>query len=32
MRLNTFVQNLSRARKLLAECLSRHGVELGAGS
>jgi RNA polymerase sigma-70 factor (ECF subfamily) len=31
MRLNTFVQNLSRARKLLAECLSRRGVELGVG-
>jgi RNA polymerase sigma-70 factor (ECF subfamily) len=34
MRLNTFLQNLSRARKMLAECLRKHGVaideELGA--
>lgn len=26
MRLNTFLQNFGRARKLLAECLRRHGV------
>jgi RNA polymerase sigma-70 factor (ECF subfamily) len=26
MRLNTFHQNFGRARKLLAECLKRHGV------
>lgn len=26
MRLNTFLQNLSRARRLLAECLRRQGV------
>ena len=34
MRLNTFLQNFTRARQLLAECLSRRGVilevELGA--
>ena len=28
MRLNTFLQNFTRARKLLAECLERQGVEL----
>jgi RNA polymerase sigma-70 factor (ECF subfamily) len=28
MRLNTFHQNLARARKLIAECLRRAGVEL----
>jgi DNA-directed RNA polymerase specialized sigma24 family protein len=28
MRLNTFLQNFSRARRLLAECLRRHGVDL----
>lgn len=28
MRLNTFLQNFTRARKLLAECLGRHGVEV----
>jgi DNA-directed RNA polymerase specialized sigma24 family protein len=28
MRLNTFLQNFSRARRLLAECLKRHGVDL----
>lgn len=28
MRLNTFLQNFTRARKLLAECLSAHGVNL----
>jgi RNA polymerase sigma-70 factor (ECF subfamily) len=26
MRLNTFLQNVTRARKLLAECLKKHGV------
>jgi RNA polymerase sigma-70 factor (ECF subfamily) len=34
MRLNTFLQNFTRARRLLAECLKKHGVvidaELGA--
>lgn len=29
MRLNTFLQNFSRARKLLVECLRRAGVMLG---
>ncbi|HJZ84680.1 MAG TPA: sigma-70 family RNA polymerase sigma factor [Polyangia bacterium] len=28
MRLNTFLQNVTRARKLLAECLERRGVDL----
>jgi len=28
MRLNTFLQNFTRARRFLAECLRRHGVEL----
>jgi RNA polymerase sigma-70 factor (ECF subfamily) len=28
MRTNTFLQNVSRARKLLAECLRRKGVDL----
>ena len=28
MKLNTFLQNFTRARKLLAECLERHGVRL----
>jgi RNA polymerase sigma-70 factor (ECF subfamily) len=28
MRLNTFLQNFTRARKLLADCLSAHGVNL----
>lgn len=28
MRLNTFLQNVTRARKLLADCLRRHGVAL----
>jgi RNA polymerase sigma-70 factor (ECF subfamily) len=28
MRPNTFLQNITRARKLVAECLRRHGVEL----
>lgn len=28
MRLNTFLQNLSRARRLLADCLRRQGVTL----
>jgi hypothetical protein len=26
MRLNTFLQNVTRARQLLADCLSRRGV------
>ena len=30
MRLNTFLQNVGRARKLLASCLERHGVHLEA--
>jgi RNA polymerase sigma-70 factor (ECF subfamily) len=30
MRLNTFLQNFTRARKLLAECLARNGVDLEA--
>lgn len=29
MRLNTFLQNVTRARRLLAECLRRAGVDLG---
>lgn len=28
MRLNTFLQNFTRARKFLAECLGRHGVQV----
>lgn len=28
MRLNTFLQNITRARKLVAECLQRYGVDL----
>jgi RNA polymerase sigma-70 factor (ECF subfamily) len=28
MKLNTFLQNVTRARKLLADCLQRRGVEL----
>jgi len=28
MRLNTFLQNFTRARRLLAECLERRGVDL----
>jgi RNA polymerase sigma-70 factor (ECF subfamily) len=28
MRTNTFLQNVTRARKLIAECLARHGVDL----
>lgn len=28
MRLNTFLQNFTRARKLLADCLKRAGVTL----
>lgn len=31
MRLNTFAQNVSRARKLLARCLERQGVRVLAG-
>ena len=30
MRLNTFLQNFSRARKLLAECLAKRKVDLDA--
>ena len=30
MRTNTFLQNVTRARKLIAECLERHGVDLAA--
>lgn len=30
MRLNTFLQNIGRARKLLAECLSKKGIEVRA--
>jgi DNA-directed RNA polymerase specialized sigma24 family protein len=29
MKLNTFLQNFGRARRMLAECLERAGVELG---
>jgi RNA polymerase sigma-70 factor (ECF subfamily) len=28
MRLNTFLQNVTRARRLLAECLKKHGVTI----
>jgi len=28
MKLNTFLQNVTRARKLLAQCLSAHGVDV----
>ncbi len=31
MRLNTFLQNFTRARRMLAECLKKHGVVLGEG-
>lgn len=30
MRLNTFLQNITRARKLMAECLKKKGVDLAA--
>jgi DNA-directed RNA polymerase specialized sigma24 family protein len=30
MRPNTFLQNFTRARRLLAECLKRHGIDLDA--
>jgi RNA polymerase sigma-70 factor (ECF subfamily) len=30
MKLNTFLQNFTRARKLLADCLRSRGVEIGA--
>jgi RNA polymerase sigma-70 factor (ECF subfamily) len=30
MKLNTFLQNFGRARKLLADCLRERGVDLGA--
>ena len=29
MKLNTFLQNITRARKLLALCLQRRGIEVG---
>ncbi|MCA9562047.1 MAG: hypothetical protein KC561_01095, partial [Myxococcales bacterium] len=29
MKLNTFLQNVSRARSLLMKCLEKHGVSLG---
>lgn len=32
MRLNTFLKNVGRARRLLMECLTRAGVELGLPS
>jgi RNA polymerase sigma-70 factor (ECF subfamily) len=28
MRLNTFLQNITRARRLLEECLRRRGIDL----
>jgi DNA-directed RNA polymerase specialized sigma24 family protein len=28
MRKNTFLQNVTRARKLVADCLARHGIDL----
>ena len=28
MRVNTFLQNFTRARRLLAECLARHGIDI----
>jgi RNA polymerase sigma-70 factor (ECF subfamily) len=28
MSLNTFLQNFTRARKLLAECLAKRGIDL----
>ena len=31
MKTNTFVQNVTRARRLMAECLDRHGVSLLPG-
>jgi len=30
MRLNTFLQNFTRARRMLLECLERHGIDLRA--
>lgn len=30
MKLNTFLQNFTRARKLLAECLQKQGIDLNA--
>ena len=32
MSLNTFLQNFTRARKFLSECLKKAGVELDAES
>ena len=31
MTVNTFLQNITRARAALAECLRRHGIDLGFG-
>jgi len=31
MRLNTFLQNFTRARRMLAECLKRHGASVEEG-
>jgi RNA polymerase sigma factor (sigma-70 family) len=31
MRLNTFLQNFTRARRMLAECLKKHGVSFEEG-
>ena len=31
MRLNTFLQNFTRARRMLAECLKRHGIAFEEG-
>lgn len=31
MQANTFLQNVTRARKLVAECLERRGIEVGGG-
>ena len=32
MRLNTFLQNFTRARRMLAECLKKHGVDRRRGA
>jgi RNA polymerase sigma-70 factor (ECF subfamily) len=31
MKLNTFLQNVTRARKLLASCLKKRGIDVGGG-
>ncbi|MDB5218819.1 MAG: hypothetical protein JWO86_6746 [Myxococcaceae bacterium] len=31
MRLNTFLQNFTRARRMLAECLKKHGIHIEEG-